>query len=266
METINQENRPLTLFIARDKGFVQLKDAKYLAKLMIPSYRMHLYSLMSFQITDQQVKEVLEQPQDQSNTYSFENLYGESISIYTGADNTVYLDSANNDIRVKVESLIPSSDNALIAPTDTIMLPDWITMDIFGFMEGYDAYSSISTYTTFSSLLIAGNMDDTVRESEDLTLFAPVNQGISDDLVEDLLESPDSLTSFLKHHMLSMVFNVRELTEVQLLHTNLGECVLATPTEQRGVLIGDSQLKGYQLVRYGVLYKISDALIPPSWR
>lgn len=266
LETIFQPNRPLTLFFAHDTGFLELKNAHYLAKLMIPSYRMHLYSLMSFQIADQQVQEVLEQPPNQNNPFSFQNLCGESIMIYGGAGGTVFLDSATNEIPAKIENPIPSSDYALVVPTDTIIFPDWITMDIFSFMVEHDAYSSISTFTTFSSLLVAGNMDDTVREGTDLTLFAPVNQGISDELVGDLLESPDALTDFLKHHMLSEIFNVRDLTEVQLLHSILGECILANPTEKRGVLIGESQLKGYQLVREGVLYKISDALIPSSWR
>jgi uncharacterized surface protein with fasciclin (FAS1) repeats len=266
LQSIFQENRPLTLFFARDVGFSELKTSRYLAKLMLPSYRMHLYSLMSYHIADQSMKEVLEQPPNQNKPFSTQNLCGESISIYKGADSTVFLNSANNGIPAIIENPIPTSDNAIIVPTDNIMFPDWITMDLYAFIVEHDAYTSISTFTTFSSLLVAGNMDDIVRESTDLTLFAPVNQGLSDELVEDLLERPDALADFLKHHMMSEVFNVRDLTEVQLLHTVLGECVLANPTEKRGVLIGESQMKGYQLVREGILYKLSDALIPPSWK
>ncbi|GAX22522.1 hypothetical protein FisN_14Hh144 [Fistulifera solaris] len=266
LQSIFQENRPLTLFFARDAGFSELKASQYLAKLMLPSYRMHLYSLMSYQIADQSMKEVLEQPSNQNKRFSTQNLCGANIVIYRETDTTITVDMDNNESPAAMGNPIPTSDNAMVVPTDNVMFPDWITMDLYAFMLEHDAYTSISTFTTFSSLLVAGNMDDTVRESTDLTLFAPVNQGLSNDLVEDLLERPDALTDFLKHHMMAEVFNVRDLTEVQLLHTVLGECILANPTEKRGVLIGESQLKGYQLVREGVLYKISDALIPPTWR
>ena len=265
LETIFQDNRPLTLFFAHDTGFSELKASQYLSKLMLPSYRMHLYSLMSFQIADQQMDDVFEKLPEQNSPLSFKNICGESMSLYGGADNTAILNSGKNEISVNIENPIPTSDLAVVIPTNNVMFPDWITMELFGFMAEHDAYLSTSTFTTFSSLLVAGNMDDTVRESVDLTLFAPVNQGISDALVEDLLEKPDALTEFLKHHMMSEVFNVRDLTDVQLLHTVLGECILAKPTETHGVLIGESQLKGYQLVREGILYKLSDALIPPTW-
>ncbi|GAX10637.1 hypothetical protein FisN_14Lh144 [Fistulifera solaris] len=266
LQSIFQESRPLTLFFARDAGFSELKASQYLAKLMLPSYRMHLYSLMSYQIADQSMREVLEQPPDQNKPFLTKNLCGANIVIYRETDTTVIVNTANKESPAVMENPIPTSDNAIVVPTDNVMFPNWITMDLYAFMVEHDAYTSISTFTTFSSLLIAGNMDDTVRESTDLTLFAPVNQGLSDELVEDLLERPDALADFLKHHMVSEVFNVRDLTEVQLLHTVLGECVLVNPTEKRGVLIGESQLKGYQLVREGILYKMSDALIPPSWR
>jgi uncharacterized surface protein with fasciclin (FAS1) repeats len=272
---------PYTLFVPQDEGFGGLKQMNYLARLMLPAYRMHLYSLVHYQISDQNLQEYVNESTEKyiqsmtTTSVPMEMLTSEMVKVSSSDGTTIFLDSPFSATPAQILSAepIPTTDNALVYATDNILLPEWMQWNLMSAMETFDwrrsASSSETMYTTFCHLLVAGNMDQTVRDAEMMTLLAPTNTGFQEGVVDFLLESghETALQKFLLYHMVPQILNLRQLTEErEAFMTKQGEWLEVIVTERSGIKFNQAPLKGFHLAQHGVVYRLGEALIPPSWR
>jgi uncharacterized surface protein with fasciclin (FAS1) repeats len=262
---------PYTLFVPQDGGFADLKQMNYMPRLMLPAYRMHLYSLIHYQISDQNLDHNL---QDYINE-SMEMLTSEMVKVSSPDGTTLFLESPFSATPAQVLSIepIPTTDNALVYTTDRVLLPEWMEYNPMTTMEAFDWRRSESSsermYTTFCELLVAGNMDQTVRDTLMMTLLAPINTGFQEGVVDFLLEPghEPALQQFLEYHMVPQILNIRQLTEErEAFMTKQGEWLEVLVTENNGIKFNQAPLQGFDLSLHGVVYRLGEALMPPSWR
>ena len=256
---------PYTVFLP--ENFIhkqgQVAVMGYLLKLVHNprDFGMHFYSLLNYQISDQHFDSHL-----LSNSSMMEMLNGDEINV-SQLDSTILLQHAGNEpAEVMSEAPYEEADGkTIVYLTDRFLIPDWMTLDPMDYMNSIDG-----EFTVFYELLVAAEMESLFRRSsssnDDFSLLVPINEAFPPRLAASLVEHPDGLRKFLQYHMFAKVLNIRSLNVgIHTEGTVQGESVSVRVTGKRGIVFNQASLKGFQLTRNGVLYRIDGVLIPPSW-
>jgi uncharacterized surface protein with fasciclin (FAS1) repeats len=249
--------RNVTYFIPRRFNEV---DVEYGMDLQNPAYNLHLMSLVRFHIvseslTDSDLKsngviDMMEGGQIKANAVedSDEGGGGGSIAIETFADEPAIIVRSAQVKRV-----------GTIHVVDQVLMPQWTTLNVMTVMEAYDDEIKCPSYSKFRTLIVAADVDSTLRSLQDVTVFAPQNDAISQQLAEYLLE-PENLfilTNIVTYHI---------ITDAVVSHL---EVAAADDGTMRFETFQMSELKltvAVSLARRAIVYRVGSVLVPDTVR
>lgn len=233
---------------------------------------MHLHSLVHYHITDQSFQEAIEESvknfQDiRSGSVYLEMLTSETVQVSSVDGSEVYLHSPIiTPVEVMTDDPILFDDKVLAYGVNGIILPKWFRWNLYTALESHD--EGVVLFSKFRRLLVASGMDDVLRTATYTTLLAPTDSGLSDSLVETLLDTgkEEALKQLIMYHMLPQTLNIQNLAEGhEAVMTVHGEWMQVLVTKDEGIRFNQARLHGFLLARHGIVYRVSQVLVPPSW-
>jgi transforming growth factor-beta-induced protein len=133
------------------------------------------------------------------------------------------------------------------------------------------AVSLPDLFSTLVTAVVAAGLDETLATTENITVFAPVNDAFADlpsDVVETLLTEPwkAHLQNLLTYHVLGSVVPSSAITGEISATTLNGEDVNVTLTSEGGVLVNFAAnvVEADVLADNGIVHAI-DVVLLPSW-
>ena len=272
------QSGPYTFFLPRNEGFRDVDLMNYLTRLLTPTYRMHLFSLISYQITDRDVGEYAQKSMQNflagtdNISVEMETLVTDSVSVSSANGVSITLSSPLTSVSQITGTAIETSDDAHAYEASEILQPQWMKWDFMSVMENFDwtevsDFYSGPIYTKFIHLLVAAGKDEELRSAKGLTLLAPGNEALSDYAMNIFLDPQyfEALTQFVEYHMIPQILNIQDLEHAsENFITKQGEWIEVVSTD-KGLKFNDSTLKGMHLCKHGVVYRLEMALLPPSW-
>ena len=150
-------------------------------------------------------------------------------------------------------------------------LEDLLELSLWDYMDQVDKkYSETSQYSRFRSLVTAADRKDDLSELTGITLLAPIDDGISREIKDFLLEpqNKEILNEFVEYHIIPRVISFLspefEQTSTVTTFTLAGEN-MDISVNVKGVHFNQrSNAVAYALTNESILYKIDRLLIPPS--
>jgi len=200
---------PWTVFAPQNEAFATF-DRDYLLLLLTePAYRLHALEIVQFHFCER--------------VYSSSNLVvGQELDTLIQSFGTVMVSededglfletSTAPGVPVRIIEADIFASNGVLHVMDDVMLPGFTNLNPWNFLIVSQFQGNTETLS-FLNLVVASGYDHILEISEDITFFAPVNNGIPTQMFEFLLavENESILIQVMEYHMLMQVINFETL-------------------------------------------------------
>ena len=262
MEDVLRSSDALTVFAPDNDAFRDI-DRSYLLLLLIsPEYRLHVTELLQLHLSPNYYPTTVLVIVSEIDT-----LLQSEGEITVAFDEAGLLLAPSTELDASVRILDPDhyAKNGVLHIVDGVLFPKFASLNPLSFLfetlsQGNDQMHS------FLSLVVASGLDDRLEQAEDITLFAPVNGAIPDDVFDFLLDSANAeyLKEVVNHHIVSQVINFEDLNAtVPSEFTPVHGEVLRIFRDKDALYVNDAIVLDFGLVRRGIVYQL-DSLMMPS--
>lgn len=252
------QGRALTFFIPQG---LESFDNQYMTNLLMNSaYNLHLLSLLAYHISNKELNAYNISQEKHVRMLAGGNIkpsmHGKKISIDSFANKSATIIDSTSEKGVGTAFVI-----------DNVLVPQWMTFNVISYLETYDKVGS-PKYSTFLSLVVAANMDEVLRTNDDITVFAPQNNAISQDLVDFLMvpEHQFHATNIVSYHVVPEIVNYLELAAqkdaMSTFGTFQGSNSIETSITNGSFYVNNDMVHAVGLASHAIIYRISALLIP----
>lgn len=263
MEGTLRGRGPLTVYAPNDEAFRAL-DRDYLGLLLSSSdYRLHAVEFVHFHLSRKSyttTELVLEETLETSPVSSGE------ITVNADEDGLFFAISTEPDAPIRILEADIKGTNGWLQIIDGILKPPFMRLNPRSFLaEGQ--FKSEGQIFGFFTLVVAAGLEEELESAEDITLFVPMNNAITANISEFLLdpENEEYLTQTVKYHMVSNVINFENLqasTPVTFVTaTEQGSEI--TMVQSNALYVNGAVAVDFSLVERGIIYQLDSILFPP---
>lgn len=247
----------LTMFLPSVEQVMELND-RFRTRFLQTEYELHTYSLAAYHIAPE-----IHSSADLVNEGALEMAAGGSITTFDGFDG-VYVESSAFPAAI-IQRSVDVSGIGVIHVIESALLPQWALRNVISHLKAVD--DEVETYTKFRQIIVAAGMEDMLEASNDITMLAPRNEAITDEILDFLLLGDNSALAMqvVGFHILKDVVN-----HISVKDTHNGSQSVGTfqgshqdiVIEFDGMFIGDAMASTYGLTASSIVYGIDMLLLP----
>ena len=255
-------NVTLTLLVPSDDAYTSFGlEHRNLSRLVHGTGAPHLFDILSYHIIDG--KELRSTDFLHESTYEMSN--GKLLTTQSDGGSALvsFVDATNSTSSMVSDPLglvDIQAENGIIHLLDSVLLPEWTTLDLLRVLEGDGRFS------IFLELLERTGLNNTLTEFRDsgVTLFAPIDSAFFDKYLYWAL-TDDDLATVLLYHMHPGVFQLHdsqrnETIEIKTLAT--GRWI---PVNEGTGSVKDSYIADEaSLANNGLVYAVSKVFEPSA--
>lgn len=225
------------------------------------NYALHLYDLIAYHLAgDEYFSNDLEN--FASNNIALRMLAGGSTSFDNQLDEVIRVVSSSADPSVIVRPDRRASDGVLHS-IDKVLFPPSTVLNLYTYIEGS------GTFTRFIILVVAAGAEEFFQTTQDRTLVAVTDVGISDSRFNFLRDPRNAAINeqvVLYHILVRMVnFERLQIGTTTRISSWQGEDVTLR-RDTGAIFFNEQRNRQLGLVFRGIVYEINSLLIPPSIR
>jgi uncharacterized surface protein with fasciclin (FAS1) repeats len=254
-------NRDITFFLPHRLDDV---DEDYGVDFKNPAYNLHLLSLVRFHIANGLLAAAEFKQED-----DIEMLSGGKAHFVVQGNEAVAIDSFATEPAAIVSST-EAMNFGMIHVVDRVLVPQWMTLNVMTLMETYDELAC-PKYSKFRSLIAAADLDGILREIEDVTVFAPQNDAISQELVDYLLlpSSKFLVANVVSYHVISDAIvshlEVKAAQDSTMKFPTFQSSEITLSVRDDSMFVNnDVKALAVALARRAILYRIDSLLVPTT--
>lgn len=247
----------LTMFLPSVEKVFELND-RFRTRFLQAGYEIHSYSLAAYHMATG-----IKSASDIVSGSTLEMVAGGLITAFDGFDGVYVESSAYPAAMVQRSVDIPGV--GVIHVVESALLPSWALRNVVSHLEAVD--DEEETYTKFRQIIAAAGMEDMLAASNDITLLAPRDEAVPDDIFDFLMSNGNSALAMqvVGFHVLKEVVNYMSVKEN---HNGLQSIGTFQGSQQEisiefdGLFIGQAMASTYGLTASSIIYGIDMLLIP----
>jgi uncharacterized surface protein with fasciclin (FAS1) repeats len=255
----------LTAFAPTNEAFavIEMNSPELFEMLLTPPFGLHLFDLIAYHVA---MGVFLASFFPLTN---LQMLAAGTVNV-TVEGNSSFVESFSPlRAQVVVEDVLAS--NGVAQVVDNVLGPRFLTQNLVDYLV-FTEVTQAPIYTKLLRLVTAAGLAETIAGLTDVTLLAPINEGIPQE-TEDFLLAPGNeeiLTEVLLYHIIDEVFNYadQQIPNILLVSTLQMENIVVGIVEQGDGSVSTSYNQATQLDYFPVAqnlgYSIDLILVPPS--
>ncbi len=200
-----------------------------------------------------------------ANRSTLPTLMGENVDIAVNAG-SVQLNESTGLVTTDIQA-----SNGTLHIIDTLLLPP--ANSIFTSNQGSreDVLSMVleedGRFTTLLSLLQTTDLNlDLDNPARDYTIFAPTDaafEKLSDELMEQLMNEPDTLEAILSYHVVGDSLSINQIATDDFIPTLEGRPLIVTTDASNNVSLNGTPIESFNIVASnGVIHAVDTVLMP----